>query len=371
MRKTITSSDRDRVKSLVPTGNAKQIQVAMDTGLYKRKAGQAVEVDETAKVMIFTATTDTLDRDSERVLPRSFENDMGYYKENPIVLYGHDHRLPAVGKTVDYKFSDKSLMMTVDFAVDENPMSALLWNLYANDYMRMVSVGFIPLEWSDDKSEKLAGQEGLTFTRNEMIELSLVNVGSNRYALSELPTEIKGDPLMADTYARMIEGDTAHKTKSIISATEFIAFPETIGGLPINLNVSVSDNGTTEIEPDMNKVSAESTKAKFYGMLSGMFPESYEERQQAIYENLMDYLEYMLEGIGKHEYVETTQIATFDDHVIVYCWNTNKIYKASYEVSEGEVDFVDLTEIELVYEEMPIEAKRLANIYLPKREKIA
>ena len=355
MRKTITTPDRERIKSLVPTGNTEQIQTAMDNGLYKRKSAKVVEVDDSVKMMVFTATSDTLDRDSERVIPRSFEKDMGYYDENPVVLYGHDHRLPAVGKCTDYAFSDKSLKMQVDFAVDENPMSALLWNLYSNDYMRMVSVGFIPIEWSDDKSEKLSGQEGLTYTRCELIELSLVNVGSNRYALSELPAEIKGDPLMVDAYARMVEGENNVLAKSAI------AIPETTG-LPINLNVRVQ-----EVETDMEKGGAESTKTKFYGMLSEMFPESYEERQQAVYADLEQYLEYRLEDIGENEYVETIQIATFEDHVIVYCWNTNKIYKASYEMTDGEVDFTDLTEIEFIYSELPLEAKRVAHIYLPRR----
>ena len=510
--KTITTPDRDRIKSLVPTGNTEQIQVAMDTGLYKRKRRKVAEVDEDNHQIVFTATSDTLDRDSERVIPRSFEKDMGYYDENPVVLYGHDHRLPAVGKCTDHEFSDADLKMQVKFAVEENPMAALLWGLYKSGYMRMTSVGFIPIEWSDDAEEKLEGQSGLTFTRNELIELSLVNVGSNRYALSELPAEIKGDPVLRDAYAWMVEGDTAHKTKSIVSATEFIAFPETTGGLPINLNVSVSENtsdngdpkevktematqlsenrqcptcqqakedqgaapetkgvnlatelntiidgadedrdemirkladacdmdtdgitaildgemecptkevieglargcgvtadklfdaamqdgcaydgmdteenmsGDTDTDEDKafdaflstltdteepqdkafgdflsKTVGAEVAKTKFYGMLSGMFPESYEERQQAIYADLEQYLEYMIEDIDKYDYVEAYPIATYPDHVIVYCWNTNKIYKASYEMADGEVDFTDLKLVKLNYEEMAMDMKQ-------------
>ena len=504
--KNISTIDRDRIKSLVPTGNTEQIQVAMDTGLYKRKRRKVAEIDEANHEIIFTATSDTLDRDSERVIPRSFEKDMGFYDENPVVLYGHDHRLPAVGKCTDHEFSDADLKMQVKFAVDENPMAALLWGLYKSGYMRMTSVGFIPIEWSDDAEEKLEGQSGLTFIRNELIELSLVNVGSNRFALSDLPAEIKGDPLMADAYARMVEGGNTHKTKSIVSAMEFIAVPETTGGLPINLNVRVSDNDTKEVNTEMatqlseerqcpkcqeakeseavtpetkgvnlaaelntiidgadedrdemiqkladacdmdtdgitaildgetecptkevieglargcgvtadslfdaamkdgceydgmddteedmggdtdddkafdaflstitdteepqdkafgdflsKTVGAEVAKTKFYGMLSGMFPESYEERQQAIYADLEQYLEYMIEDIDKYDYVEAYPIATYPDHVIVYCWNTQKIYKASYKMTDGEVDFTDLKLVKLNYEEMAMDMKQ-------------
>ena len=226
MPNTITNPDRDRIKSLVPTGNTEQIQVAMDSGLYKRKRRKVAEVDEDNHEIVFIATSDTLDRDSERVIPRSFEKDMGYYDENPVVLYGHDHRLPAVGKCTDHEFSDADLKMQVKFAVDENPMAALLWGLYKSGYMRMTSVGFIPIEWSDDAEEKLEGQSGLTFTRNELIELSFVNVGSNRYALSQLPAELKGDPLMADAYARMVEGENHALVKSITGTTEVVNIPK-------------------------------------------------------------------------------------------------------------------------------------------------
>jgi hypothetical protein len=92
-----------------------------------------------------------------------------------------------------------------------------------------------------------------------------------------------------------------------------------------------------------------------------MFPESYEERQRLIHEDLMDYLEHELDAIDKYEYVEAYPIATYADHVIVYCWNTDKIYKANYVMGDGEVEFTDLTQIRLNYEEMPIDAKELAH----------
>ena len=97
-------------------------------------------------------------------------------------------------------------------------------------------------------------------------------------------------------------------------------------------------------------------KTKFYGMLSGMFPESYEERQQAIHADLMEYLEYSLEDIEKYEYVEAYPIATYADHVIVYCHNTENLYKAIYTMTDGEVEFTDLKQIKINYEEMPMDA---------------
>ena len=75
--------------------------------------------------------------------------------------------------------------------------------------MRMVSIGFIPLKWSDNESEKLEGQSGVTYSEIEPIELSLVNIGSNRYALSDLPMKIRNDSVMKSTYEQLVEGNTA------------------------------------------------------------------------------------------------------------------------------------------------------------------
>ena len=119
---------------------------------------------------------------------------------------------------------------------------------------------------------------------------------------------------------------------------------------------------TTTIKRSPASAKSESqAKTKFYGMLSGMFPESYEERQQAIHADLMDYLEYSLEDIEKYEYVEAYPIATYADHVIVYCHNTENLYKAIYTMKDGEVEFTDLKQIKLNYEEIPMDMKDLAD----------
>lgn len=200
----IKSSERSRARSLVPAGHT---ELAIDAGIYKRKHAIIAEIDDEVVfaddgdyVLVFTATSDTLDRDSERVLPRSFEQDFAYYEENPVVLFNHDHSIPAVGKCIDYRFSASAFLMEVEFAVEANPLAKVLWGLYSKGYMRMVSVGFIPIEWTEDEEMLLDGQQGVTFTRTELIELSLVNVGANRHAVSALP---KSDPFMA--YTQMLD----------------------------------------------------------------------------------------------------------------------------------------------------------------------
>ena len=201
-------TDRDRIKNLVPAGNAEAIQTVLDDGTFKRKLYKVAEVDEASHEIVFTVTSDTLDRDSERVLPKSLEKDFGYYKENPVVLFHHDHSIPAVAKMVDHKITDTQVVMRDQFAVDiDYPLAKVLWELYSKGYMRMTSIGFIPIEWTEDEEMMLEGQKGMTFTRIEMIEHSLVNVGANRYALrvSELPAKIRNDSILKTTYESLVE----------------------------------------------------------------------------------------------------------------------------------------------------------------------
>ena len=489
MSTTITPTDRDLVKSVVASGKAEAIDAVLTDGTLKRKLYKVAEVDEASSEIVFTVTSDTLDRDSERVLPKSLEKDFAYYEENPVVLFHHDHSIPAVAKMVDYTITEKEVVMRDQFAIDiDYPLAKVLWELYSKDYMRMTSIGFIPLDWTDDEDMMLDDQKGLTFTRVEIIEHSLVNVGANRNALriSELPTKIRSDATLKSAYEEYVESNpkTVGKpdshifvpTNNTLASAPTLHLPHHTGEQPINITLQMPDlkevsepmattikdrcpaceakaadapqtKGETlamllndaigdgddradtidmmataagieastvnqildgEIDcPPMDRLegfaealsgvslsslmeAAESdgcsyteedggmddddeksvgtskkgqvqARTKFYGMLAGMFPESMEERQRAVHTDLQDYLEYMIEDIEKYEYVEAYPIATYPDHVIVYCWNTDKIYKATYTMDDNQVEFTDLKQIRLNYEEMEMDMKVIAD----------
>ena len=486
MPTTITPTDRDRVKSVVASGKAEAIDAALTDGTLKRKLYKVAEVDEASSEIVFTVTSDTLDRDSERVLPKSLEKDFAYYEENPVVLFHHDHSIPAVAKMVDYTITEKAVVMRDQFAIDiDYPLAKVLWELYSKGYMRMTSIGFIPIEWTDDDDMMLDDQKGLTFTRVEIIEHSLVNVGANRHAVSELPTKIRSDATLKSAYEEYVESNpkTVGKpdshifvpTNNTLASAPTLHLPHHTGEQPINITLQMpelkevsepmalnikqrcptceakatadtpqtkgenlamllnnaigdgddradtidmmataagieastvnqildgeidcptmdrlegfaealsgvslsslieaaeSDGCNYDMETDgmhdddekavaTSKTGQVQARTKFYGMLAGMFPESMEERQRAVHTDLQDYLEYMIEDIEKYEYVEAYPIATYPDHVIVYCWNTDKIYKATYTMDDNQVEFTDLKQIRLNYEEMEMDMKTL------------
>ena len=200
-------NERNRIKSAVAARDIEGIQVLIDNKDFVLKSYLTKAVDTDKQQIGFVITRDSVDRDGERILPKAFKKDFDYFLNNPVVLFNHNMREPAVGQVMDHKFTDEEIQMWVKFAVEENPQAAMLWKLYSADppFMRMNSAGFIPLEASDDEKMKLEGQKNLTYTRVEMIELSLVNIGANRHATQMLPKDIRTDPVLKSAYERAVE----------------------------------------------------------------------------------------------------------------------------------------------------------------------
>ena len=112
--KNYTSSE---IKELVVSGDPVQIQAALDNNKLKRKRNKVFEVDHDNKRIVFVATTDTVDRDGERVMPTSFENNMHYYLENPVVCMDIIINEPAVGRMVGHVVMKDKVTMEVEYAV--------------------------------------------------------------------------------------------------------------------------------------------------------------------------------------------------------------------------------------------------------------
>jgi HK97 family phage prohead protease len=130
------------------------------------------------------ASNGDIDRDGERVLPSAFEPFLKQYMTNPVILCSHSHRLdggepPVVGRAVKTWIDEKGLWVIIEFARSE--LAERWWNLYSTDFMRAVSVSFIPKKWRD---EIVNGERVRTYTLVELIEISLCAVPANRGALA-------------------------------------------------------------------------------------------------------------------------------------------------------------------------------------------
>ena len=148
---------------------------------------QVKRINETERTLDAIASTIDLDRDKDIILPSAFEKSLKPFKDNPVILACHQHRLssgssPVIGSAIpdSIKIDERKVTFTMRFA--ETALGEEYWQLYRDAHMRAFSIGFIPIEHEDKKDEKLGWLR--TYTKIELLEISAVPVPSNRRALA-------------------------------------------------------------------------------------------------------------------------------------------------------------------------------------------
>jgi len=124
-------------------------------------------------------STGDMDRDEEVIDAKGW--DLKNFKKNPVVLPSHDYRQPAIGRATSVKLTDGKLMFKIEFPPEgDYPLADVFRKLYKGGFMKASSVGFIPTEWIDGDGKKNPYR---TYTKQELLEISLVTVPSNPNAL--------------------------------------------------------------------------------------------------------------------------------------------------------------------------------------------
>lgn len=139
----------------------------MKKNMEKKFAELAIEEVEGSKV--FVATDDTLDREGERIAIDGWRLDE--FKRNPIILWSHNPMEPMIGKAENIRFRTINGRKKLTFEPvfhKLNEMSTLIAELVEKGWMKTVSVGFRPYQ-----------KEGDTFTDQELLEISFVNIPAN------------------------------------------------------------------------------------------------------------------------------------------------------------------------------------------------
>lgn len=120
------------------------------------------------------ASTKDEDRDREIILPTAFSNLKAYLKNNPVILFGHNHYNPPIAKAVSGKITDNALVLDIVFA--ETEFGKEIKYLFDEGFMNSFSVGFIPKSWDVDSENRRV------FTDVELLEVSAVPVPANAAA---------------------------------------------------------------------------------------------------------------------------------------------------------------------------------------------
>jgi HK97 family phage prohead protease len=166
--------------NLETTFGARAVQLCDGrTGL---RGGMSIKAkaEDSAPVIEFTASDDTLDRYDEVIEAQGW--DLTNYQRNPVFQNSHKYGdiVFTLGKSLVTEVRGNALVQRIEFAVDINPVAKLAYDLYRGGFLNAVSVGFIPLEWKDG-----GGASGYArkFLKQELLELSAVSIPANPNAL--------------------------------------------------------------------------------------------------------------------------------------------------------------------------------------------
>lgn len=132
---------------------------------------KAASDDDAGTFEVVISTAD-VDRQGEVVDQNGW--DLTNYKNNPVVLFGHDYYSLPIGVCDSIELTEGKLIAKGRFApMEANPFAQQVRKLYDLKIMRATSVGFIVRE-----------ANGNVITKAELLEFSFVPVPANPYALS-------------------------------------------------------------------------------------------------------------------------------------------------------------------------------------------
>lgn len=140
---------------------------------------KATSIDDLNKSVTFTISDNKVDRYGEIVEQKSW--DFKSYKNNPIVLWGHDPSQAenVLGTASSLKIAEDGSATTakLNFDSDINPKAELIFNQIKKGTLRTVSVGFVPHteEFENDVP---------VLKNNELLEISVVPIPANPRAIA-------------------------------------------------------------------------------------------------------------------------------------------------------------------------------------------
>jgi uncharacterized protein len=136
---------------------------------------QLKSLNDEDRTIEFIGSTPTKDRYGD-VIEQNW--DLAAFINNPVVPWGHDYHQPPVAKALEVGYTNGNLSFKAQFATaEEYAWADTIYKLYKGGYLRAFSVGFIPVEYEGN------WEEGYTFTKCELLEVSCVTVPANPEAL--------------------------------------------------------------------------------------------------------------------------------------------------------------------------------------------
>ena len=156
-------------------------------------ARKALTIDEKSHTATFVMSTRSTDRHGDIVDQSSWI--LEHFLANPAFFWNHRSSDFPLGKWIGVTLEDdplnpgqKMLVGVAEFAVDVHDDIARAWAHVVRGDLNMVSVGFIPHIVDYDEET-----DAFVLKSCELLECSLVGIGSNRRALVKTAETIKQD----------------------------------------------------------------------------------------------------------------------------------------------------------------------------------
>ena len=137
------------------------------------------EAETGAGPVTFVLSTDGVDRHGDVVAADGWR--LEAYLRNPVLLWAHDYRHPAIGRAVSVWTEPHRLLAKMEFAPSRFAQEVAA--LYATGFQWGVSVGFRPIRWEERRDARTGAFLGLRYLEQELLEVSAVPVPANREAL--------------------------------------------------------------------------------------------------------------------------------------------------------------------------------------------
>ena len=152
---------------------------ALSTPASDRAGSSAQRKDNGAAPVTFVLSTDDVDRHGDVVCSDGWR--LEAYRENPVLLWAHDYRHPAIGRAASVWTEPHRLLAKVEFA--PSAFAQEVASLYVAGFQWGVSVGFRPIRWEERRDSRSGAFIGIKYLEQELLEVSAVPVPANRSAL--------------------------------------------------------------------------------------------------------------------------------------------------------------------------------------------
>lgn len=149
--------------------------------------------------LVAIASTAVEDRHGETVSVEGW--DLKNFKRNPVLLWGHDYTQPAVGKAEKVWVEGagkKARLMIQPIFQEVTELGRAVKQLVTDGFIRSLSVGFKPID-----------QDGTAYTKQELLEVSFVNVPANPEAMMLAYKSLRQADFEADTIAKLVDAEMA------------------------------------------------------------------------------------------------------------------------------------------------------------------